>query len=178
MAYYYWTDLDMVLQQWQQLGLFKVILPFLLIFALVYAILETTPIFGKNKGVHSVISIAIGLLSLQFEVVSKFFEGFFPALAVGLAIILGFLILVGLFITDDTKHVWNIILGSMAGITGIVVLIKAYEYFRGGFISEAFWWQQNLPSVVLGVIVVGAFVAVILSSRRKEEQPEIKIPTK
>ena len=57
---------------------FEYILPFLLIFAVVYAILTKIHVFQDNKGAALVVAFAIGLLSLQLGVVSTFFQNIFP----------------------------------------------------------------------------------------------------
>ena len=67
-----------VLNRWADRGVFAYVLPFLMIFALVYGILVKTQILGENKGVHVTIALAIGLISLQFDYVSNFFSTIFP----------------------------------------------------------------------------------------------------
>src|SRR6056297_2047698 len=90
--------------QLEQMGVFAYLLPFLLIFALVYGILTKTTILGNNKGINVVLAIAIGLMALQFNFVSYFFAEIFPRLGVGLAILLVMAILIGAFVDlDDQK---------------------------------------------------------------------------
>ena len=43
------SSLQNALQFFKELGLFDVVLPFILVFALVYAVLEKTMILGKEK---------------------------------------------------------------------------------------------------------------------------------
>ena len=70
--------IGVILQQWADLGIFFYVLPFLLVFALVYAILYKINIMGgepnDNRGVYSIIALAIALLSLQFDTVPIFFQ--------------------------------------------------------------------------------------------------------
>ena len=86
----------------EQGDFFTYVLPFLLIFAIVYAILEKTKILGDNKGIVSIIAIAVGLLALQFGEVTRFYEIIFPELGKWLAVMLVFVILLGL--TTDLSH--------------------------------------------------------------------------
>ena len=87
-----------MLSKWQQAGFFSYVLPFLLIFALIFAILERVGIFKDNKAINAIIAAVVGLMSLQVQMVSQFFAEIFPRLGVGLAILLVLLILTGLFI--------------------------------------------------------------------------------
>ena len=52
-----------IVSQFQQMGVYEYFLPFLLIFAIIFAILEKTKILGKDKtNVNVLVSIIIGLL--------------------------------------------------------------------------------------------------------------------
>ena len=85
-----------VIYQWETLGVFDYLLPFLLIFAVIFGVLSATKIMGDNKGVHVVIALVIGLLALRIGIVQKFFTVLFPRFAIGLAIMVVVIILVGL----------------------------------------------------------------------------------
>ena len=52
-------DFRSILEIWRNAGIFDIILPFLLIFALVFAILEKSKILGSNRAVYAIISLAI-----------------------------------------------------------------------------------------------------------------------
>jgi len=90
---YYGGTFGGVLSYMEQAGFFAYILPFLLIFALVFGILTKTQIFKNNKAINGIIALVVGLLSLQFDFVPIFFSEIFPRMGVGLAIILALLIL-------------------------------------------------------------------------------------
>src|SRR3990172_5798244 len=95
-----------ILNQWQTAGVFDYILPFLLVFAIVFGILASTNILGSQKGVNVIIALVVGLLSIRLGLVQRFFTELFPRLGVGLAVILALLILTGLFISDDETRYW------------------------------------------------------------------------
>ena len=52
MAYTYANTITNILNTWADLGVFAYVLPFLMIFAVVFGILSKTEILGKNKGVR------------------------------------------------------------------------------------------------------------------------------
>jgi len=66
---YYGGSIQSILQQWEQIGVFAYLLPFLMIFALIFVILNSIKIFKDNRGVNAVIAIAVGLMALQFQFV-------------------------------------------------------------------------------------------------------------
>ena len=87
-----------ILNQWQTAGVFDYILPFLLIFSVVFGILASTNILGKQKGVNVIVSLVVGLLALRLGFVQLFFAQIFPRLGVGIGVILALLILAVLFV--------------------------------------------------------------------------------
>jgi len=106
-----------ILNQWQTAGVFDYILPFLLIFSVVFGILASTNILGKQKGVNVIVSLVVGLLALRLGFVQLFFAQIFPRLGVGIGVILALLILTGLFVNKKEARYW------MWGIAGVAVLI-------------------------------------------------------
>ena len=65
------------LSKWEQAGFFSYLLPFLLIFALVFGILTRVKIFKDNKVVNGIIALAVALMALQFNFVPQFFSQIF-----------------------------------------------------------------------------------------------------
>jgi len=102
---FYGGNIGNILSNLQQLGFFSYLLPFLIIFAVVFGILSKVRIFGDNKSIDAIISLAVGLMALQFGIVSSFFAELFPRLGVGLSVILVILILTGLF-KDGNDDKW------------------------------------------------------------------------
>jgi len=152
----------------EQAGFFAYILPFLLIFALVFGILTRTQIFKNNKAINAVIAFVVGLLALQFDFVPVFFSEIFPRLGVGLAVILVLLILAGLFFDPKNKLV-NYGLLAVGVIVFIVVLIQTAGWVGW---SSGFWWYDNWPKVLLVLIVIGILAAVITSVGPRKKWPE------
>ena len=58
MAYF---NLEYILQLWESWGLMDVILPFLLIFAVVYAIADKVKLLGENKNTHIILALVMAL---------------------------------------------------------------------------------------------------------------------
>ena len=118
-----------VLNRWADLGVFAYVLPFLMIFALVYGILLKTQILGDNRGVNATIALAFGLLALQFDYVSGFYASIFPYAGMGLAVLLIAMILLGLMGDSDKKgnKIW----------LGIGVVIFLFVLFAS--LGDTYW---------------------------------------
>lgn len=153
-----------VLNQWQSIGVFSYLLPMLLIFAIVFGLLTTLKIFGKNKMVAVVIAIAIALLSLQWNFFGDFLSEFTPRLAIGLSIMISLLILVGLFIPEDERRFWGWGLGAIAIVVFIIVITKSFEYLGWGGMG---YTEEYVGWVIGGVLFIGLIIAVSASGGDK-----------
>ncbi len=162
-------SIGVILQQLADMDVFFYVLPFLLIFALVFAILQKVKITGgdyeENKGISAVIAAAVGLLSLQFDSVPIFFQTIFPKLGIALSILLVVVILVGMFVDfkkfEGPTNVFFVFAGVLAAIITLTSLDE-YTWWSGGF------WQDNMSAIVAGIIVIG-FIALVISSGTKKE---------
>ncbi len=155
----WFTSITDILNQWAAIGVFSYVIPFLLIFAVVFAILQKSRVLGENKAVEAIIAIAVGLLSLQFDFVSTFFADIFPRFGVGLAVFLVLIIALGFFYSPDKtgSMVW---IGYLVGIGVVIWAITSWNFWRDNF--SIGWWLEEYfwPLIILaGIIVVIVVVA-------------------
>ena len=157
------------LNQLESFGFFKYILPFLLIFALVYAILQEIPTFKDKRGPALIIALAIGLLALQLDVVPAFFQSIFPNLGIGLSILLVGLILSGVFIADYGKgdekgKVYKWVFFGVGALIFLIVTFSSLSSFQ--FVGN-YWWNAYGGLIIVALIIAGVIVAVVLGSKRQ-----------
>ena len=147
-----------VLNSWADIGVFAYLLPFLMIFALVYGILSKSKILGDNKGVNATIALALGLLALQFDYVSGFYASIFPYAGMGLAVLLLAVIFMGL-ISPETAWASKVWFG-----VGIVIFIVVLW----SSMSDLFWLGgsalgfANAAPALLAIIIVLGIMALII----------------
>ena len=166
----YGGSIGNMLAAWEQAGFFSYILPFLLIFALVFGILTRTQIFKDNKAINGVIALVVGLLALQFNFVPVFFSEIFPRLGVALSVILVFIILVGLFLDPKSKYIsW--ILFVVGLIVFFVVLVQTAGWMGW---SSAYFLQANWEAIVGALVVIIILVAIFNSVGPKKPLPELR----
>ena len=143
-GYFQGGALGNLLNIWEQAGIFSYAIPFLLIFALVFGILSRMNLFKKSDGktpntmISAIIALAIALMALQFPSVPMFFSELFPALGIGLAIILVVLVISGLFIDPDNKG-WmvGLMVISIAVVIGVLLSASRNTGFIFGTGSDA-----------------------------------------
>ena len=155
------------LNLWNDIGVFSYVIPFLLIFAVVYAILDKTKLLSgtnDNKGILIIISVAVSLLSIQLDIVANFFAVIFPRFGVGIAVFLCFIIFVGFFMpAADDKGLKNKAIGWVIGIGVIVWAFSAWGQWGNGVGS---WLGEYIWSLIVLGIIVGV---IFLVSKNKTQ---------
>ena len=157
-----------VLNYWNQIGVFSYVIPFLLIFAVVFAILEKAKIFDKtNKAINTIVAASCGLLALQFDMVGMFFSNIFPKMGVGLAVMLVILLFLGFVgIKPDGKMKGVGWVGVVGAVLIVFWALSEFAWFGGGYYGGNFmWWLGDyFWSLVVLVVVVAAIYWVSQSN--------------
>lgn len=168
-------DFNTVMQQWVGIGLFDLILPIILIFTIIFAILQRTRILGGIKGIDSIVALVIGFFAIINPEITAFFIPFFSNLALGIIIIIAFLLIAGLIMPQAEEGQWNTI--TLFGGVAIFfwVMSRAATYFSGyGLIFSTEWWLNNswwvVPAILFGLMM--AFV--VNSSNNQPDQKSFK----
>lgn len=153
------TDLfEQMFASWEQFGIFTYLLPFLLIFALVFGILTMVDMFKNNKAVNAIIAVVVGLMSLQFKIVPQFFAEIFPRLGIGLIVILVVMIVLGIFLPKDAWVTY-----ALFGIGVLVLIIVLVKTAGAVGWQSGQWWADNWPGVA-GAIFILVLVAIVVGA--------------
>ena len=161
-----------LIDQWTQLGVFTILLPLILVFTVVFAILERVNLF-RNRGVHVLIALVIGFFTIGNPYVSGFFMYLFPNLGIGIAILIVLVVLISLAVKPGDKA-WPWILGVAGGIIFLVIMAKS------GLLSSVFgpgawsWVYLNQGLVIIVLFIALAIVSVIVGVK-SEKEPSGKI---
>ena len=147
-------------------GFFSLLLPFLLIFALIFGILSKIALFDKNKAVAPLIAFVVALIALRFGIVGDFFSVIFPKMAIGLSVLLVVLILIGVFSPGNKSWLTYVLFGIAVIILAIVLIQSAGDVgWRAGY-----WWYDNWP-LVAGAVFVLVIIAIIVGSTSDSKTP-------
>ncbi len=170
-----WTGFREIIMQWQQVGFFDVVLPLLLVFAVVYAILEKINVLGENKAINIIISLILAFFAVSNLYISNFFMYLFSYTGVAIAVLLAAIVLLGLFAGDKDQRAWKWIFGFGGFILFIWVLSRATSDFGISFLGPDFsWWiSYNIYWILPILFVAGAVLAVVLSQGRKGKEGEV-----
>ena len=154
----------------------EMLLPFLLVFVVVFAILQKSKILGDGKAqIDALVALVIGLILIGVPQPRNIIVGIMPWLAVGVAVILVFLILYG-FVAGDLSKAPNwmkIVFGILAGlftigivlyVTGLWVVIG--DWLSGGESSDV--WMN----VLMIALVIGAMAVAVFSGKKKKKTEE------
>jgi hypothetical protein len=119
--------LDSVIVLLQQFGFFRVVLPFLLVFTIFYAVLIKTGIFGKPedkwvKPAAGVVSLVVGFLVIAYTPVVSAIETVLPQAGFLLVMVILVLMVLGLIGFPVTEKFTDK-MSAMAIIIGIVVVL-------------------------------------------------------
>jgi len=141
----------------------NVILPFILVFTVVFAILEKTEILGKKKDIHAVISFVISLIAIGVPTAVGILQKFIPIIAVIIIILFAWLLVFG-FANKTAEVKFSEGLRRFFLIALGVVLLAVIVWAIG---STTGWLDQlNINSVLSAqvtqmVLFAGAVIAVI-----------------
>ncbi len=143
----------------------EIIFPFLLVFVLVFAILDKTKILGEGKRqINAIISLVIALIFVSFARAVHITVTLMPFLAVVLVIILVFYLMMG-FIWNE-KEGFTVPKGvKIAGaiivfIALIVAVLIATDYWDK--VLELLTGGSATVSTIVMIIIIAAALAVVL----------------
>lgn len=145
-------------EQWETSGIFAYVLPFILMFALIYGILTKVQIFKGHNAVNATIAAAVGLMAIRTNIVNDFFIELFPRMGVGIAVLLALFILVGMFIPKKNWVIYSLF-GAGVLIFAIVLISSSTDMGLGA----GAWWFNNWESIVGVLLFIVVIVVIVMS---------------
>lgn len=154
----------------------ELVLPFLLVFTLIFAILDKTKVLGDGKRqINAIIGFVVGLMLIAFPQARDLVVNLMPLLAVLAVIFLVFMILYAFASVGEEKVEipsglkWVMVgIFSLAIVIGLIIFSGAWDtlnnYMGGG-------GKGVVMNVFFVIVVIGGIVAVVASG--KGEQKDI-----
>ena len=151
-------------------GFFDIVLPFLLIFAITFAVLEKTEIFGKDKkNINSMIAFVIGLLFVTVPKVVTVVQEALPNIGIMLVVLMSFMMLVGFFVvqSDKGEHFfekqvflkWLFIIFVLVGVS--IIFMDAIGWWEDIWEGGGDFWSSTAGVTILFLaIIVGAILLI------------------
>ncbi len=159
------TDFYQLVSAFDELGGYDILLPFILVFTLVFAVLQKIKLFGTNsKNINAVVSLVISIFFLQNTYLIFILQKFLPNVSIFLVIFLMFLMLLGIFSGGSAPG--NLFVGIAVIVSIIAVLLALFsDIFSpmiGGGTGLGVWYASmdpgNMPIVWL---LIGTAIFVI-----------------
>ncbi|MBI2129121.1 hypothetical protein HYU07_02685 [Candidatus Woesearchaeota archaeon] len=183
-----------IIEFFDKIGIYDVVLPFLLVFTVVFAILEKTKIFGTEeiggtkytkKNLNAMASFVVAFLVVASTKLVKIINQALGNVVVFLIVILSFLLLIGSFFSEGEevilKGAWRTVFMSATLVGIILIFLAAIPMESGNSWLEWFWnwmsdhWQNDWVSAIIFIIVIIVFIALITrggGGKKKEEKKD------
>lgn len=149
----------------------KFALPFLLIFFVVFAILEKTKVFGDDKKqINALIAFIIGLIFVGFKYPKDIVQNMILFLTVSLIVVFVILLLWG-FVSSGNNgfELEGWMKYSLWGVIGVAVIIAVLwaTGIQGGVMNSLFYqnWSGSFWTNVLFVVAVAGALALVLKGK-------------
>jgi hypothetical protein len=171
------TSLTSLVTTLQYYGVFDIILPFLLIFTILFAVLQRIKLFGTDKkSINVVVALIMAILSVVPHVTGRYPPGYDPVMIINTLLpsvsVLAVVIILILFLWGMFGGEWAG--GSVPGII-IVIILAIMAYLFGATVgwwlppSQTFgnWWGTSLSTIIIIILVFGLIFWFITSGDRK-----------
>jgi len=150
-----------------QLGLY-VILSFLLVFSVVYAIMLRIGLFNKVPAASVIVSLVIAFFALTNRYVAEFMIYLFSKVVIAIIAFLAIIILLALFNIDVSQNRFTPFFVGVAIIAAIVILVQAFSQTFG------FGWEEVIKhyvyvSLPFIIVLIGIILIVIFTPPKEGE---------
>lgn len=154
----------------QDFGFFDVVLPFLLVFTLVFGILEKTKIFGTEKvgdkeypkkNINAMIAFVVAFFVITAKEIVASIRNALPMVSLILLAIICFLMLVGSFVATKEEFNFLTLFGEGWKLPITIVFILAIV----GIFFQSFGWLNPIIDYISGrgqnVFIIFVFVGAV-----------------
>jgi len=161
-------DFRYVVSQWESIGVFDVLMPMILIFTLVFAILQKSKVLGAIKGIDAIVAFVVAFFTISNPTVSALFMPIFSNVALGIIILVSILLFVGLVFEEKAlkDKMWIVFIAGMAIFLWIMSRVFS---FYGYYIPSDWFSSENLVWIIPIILAIVAFMAITSSTKRKEK---------
>ncbi len=157
---------ETILQHWV---LTEFVYPFLIIFAIVFGVLEKTKLFGEGKRqLNAILSFVIGLIFVAFVSPKLLVQNLILFLSVAIVVVFIILLIWGFIVGEEPKFS-----DGTVKIVAIVIVVLALVIFM--FLATGIWdtvidalfrqnWSSDVWTNIIFILVLAAAMAIILKT--------------
>ncbi|MBL7100453.1 MAG: hypothetical protein ISS23_00695 [Nanoarchaeota archaeon] len=162
-------DLKEAIRFMEEYGLYDVLIPFLLVFTIIFATLDKIKIFGKeSRRYNALIALSIALMFIAATNLVEALNKYLPIIGLVLAAFLGLMLMLGMFGVKEggpgQKFFW-IIAGGVALAIGLTYLPR-----MGGILGNLFEPLKEYSTIII-VLAILIGLIIWLTRGEKETKP-------
>lgn len=160
-------DLDFTtfIQDLQDIGFYNYFLPFVLIFAITFALLENSKILGEKKNVNVIISMVIGFILIAQQPIVEIINLFLQKSSLIIVVILVALLVI--FLVSGSSKLKG---GVGAGIIILIILLSLVWALSPQMgLNFPFWSgiSDRTKNLIL-MLILFFIIPIIITSRKRE----------
>ena len=173
----------------EKLGVYEIILPFLLVFTIVYAVFERTRVFGTEeiegvkygkKSLNAMVAFVIAFLVIASSQLVAIINESLSKIVLLILMIICFLVLIGTFFSEDEEVIleggWRIFFMVVMLIGVILVFLSSVRNESGvSWLSNMInYIKLNFGSTGLSALILIIVIIVFMAYIVKDPQPAKK----
>ena len=164
-------NLEMTIRQLEAVGFYQVLLPFILIFTIIFAVLQKVKLFGpSSKNINVVIAILIAFFTIRAGAVIVLINQFLPKVSAIVLVIMMLLLVLGIFgINGDSWTGWPFFAAVLLSI--VAVGWSVFSSIPG--LGNLPTWIR-LSSTDKGILLLVGIMLIVVSMF-KEDNPQRKM---
>ncbi len=159
-------------------GVYDVVLPFLLVFAIIFAILEKTKILGKDKSnINAIVSLVAGFLVVAQTGIVQTINLFIPRVSLIIIVVIMGLMIISLLYGSEYKGITGVTFSIV-----IVIIIIAVIFALTTPAGYGNSWLtptdvQILISLGVPILILFGVIKLVTGSSEKSKPREQRNPT-
>ena len=164
----------------ENIGVMDFFLPFLLVFAIIFAVLKRIKILGDRRNINGVVALILALLFVMPHIMGTYPLGYDPVQVmnevlpsislVAIAAIM-LLILMGIFGADFSAAAAPII--AIISVIFVVYIFGSSLNFWDGPSDTFYWWNSDVTFAVVVILIIGIILWFLMRDETKTEGGEM-----
>ncbi len=170
------SNLAYYFQQW---GVMDFLLPFLLVFTIIFAVMQRTKILGDKKNYNVIVALVLGLLFVVPHITNSYPLGYdpvqvmnesLPSISLVAVAAIMLLLLMGIFGANFSAAAAPFI--AIVAILFVAYIFGASLNLWQGPYDIFYWWSSDVTELIIIILIFGLVVWFITKEPRPDSKGE------